>query len=44
MLQEDENRGPRRPKDTLQVINLQWNSMDESLDFTTLWNLGKLCK
>ena len=33
MLQEDEKRGLRRPKDTLQVINLQEISMGESLNF-----------
>ena len=33
LLQEDEKRSPRMPKNTLQVIILQENSMDESLDF-----------
>ena len=33
MLQEDENRSPREPNNTLQVMILQENSMDESLDF-----------
>ena len=32
-IQEDENRSPREPNNTLQVVILQENSMDESLDF-----------
>ena len=36
MLQEYEKRGLRRPKDTLQAINLQEHSMDESLKFQLL--------
>ena len=33
MDQEDENKSPRKPNNTLQVMILQENSMDESLDF-----------
>ena len=32
-IQEDENTSPREPNNTLQVVILQENSMDESLDF-----------
>ena len=32
-IQEDENGSPREPNNTLQVVILQKNSMDESLDF-----------
>ena len=43
MIQEEENGSPRKPKDPLQAINLQGNSMDESLNFelyaTSLKNL-----
>ena len=43
MIQEEENGSPRKPNDPLQAINLQWNSMDESLNFelyaTSLENL-----
>ena len=43
MIKEDENRSHRKPKDPLQAINLQENSMDESLIFefyaTSLENL-----
>ena len=44
MLQEDEKSCPRMPKNTLQAINLQEPTMDESLKFQLLWNLSRLWK
>ena len=42
MLQEDENRSPREPNNTLQVMILQENSMAKSLRKQLLGNFGKV--